>query len=93
MPKPVCVECEIEFKPYKNGIMVAEMFQKNKIYKIWSADEWECPICHKKIVYGFGSSPVCEHFEIDKVAELKKDIDVRDFETIDDALSYSEKHV
>lgn len=62
--KPICVECEVEFIPEKNGVYVAEMFQKNeKIYRLWQADMLKCPACDKKIIFGFGNRPIAEHFE------------------------------
>jgi len=66
MPKSVCVNCEVELKPEENGIVVAEMFQENtKIYKLWYADLWKCPLCDYKIILGFGNNPFMEHFQGD----------------------------
>lgn len=66
MPKLVCGKCQVELKPFKNGIVVAEMFQRNtKIYKLWNADLWECPKCDHTIVAGFSQKPFAEHFEKD----------------------------
>ena len=64
--KRVCVKCEREFKPETNGVIVAEMFQKNtKIYKLWRADLYKCPVCGVEIVVGFGQYPIAEHFTDD----------------------------
>lgn len=66
MPKPVCVKCEVEFKLEHSGVVVVEMFQKDKdIYKIWQADLWKCPKCGTEIVYGFGDKPLMEHWQGD----------------------------
>jgi len=66
MPKMVCVKCNVEFRPEKNGIIVAEMFQKNTaIYKLWSADLWKCPVCGVEVVAGFAMDPFAEHYETD----------------------------
>ena len=64
MPKSVCVKCEVELRPEKNGVIVAEMFQNNeKIYKLWEADLWKCPLCYFEVVLGFAQSPFQEHFQ------------------------------
>lgn len=64
--KRVCVKCEREFKPEENGVIVAEMFQRNtKIYKLWSADLWKCPVCGIEIVVGFSQYPYAEHYSAD----------------------------
>ena len=75
MPKQVCVKCEVEFKPEANGVVVAEMFRKNqKIYKLWVADLWKCPICGVEIVAGFAQYRFAEHFQDDceKIVEEMK---------------------
>ena len=62
--KPVCVDCEVEFVPDKNGVYLAEMFQENKkVYRLWHSDMLKCPACDKKIILGTGSKPIAEHFE------------------------------
>lgn len=58
MPKLVCRKCEIELKPEENGVVIVELCQKNKrVYKIWSADLWECRNCGNEVVAGFSSQP------------------------------------
>lgn len=56
MSKLVCSMCEIEFKPVKNGVEVVE-FSDNGPYKLWEADEWECPDCNIRVVTGFAQQP------------------------------------
>jgi hypothetical protein len=68
MPKLVCVDCQTELSILKSGGYVIETFgnpEHPKPYKIWSADVWECPGCHKKIVAGFSNHPLGEHYEGD----------------------------
>ena len=66
MPKMVCVKCEVEFKPEKNGVVVAEKFQRNTaLYKLWGADLWKCPICGVEVVAGFAMNPLAEHYKDD----------------------------
>jgi hypothetical protein len=62
----VCVKCETEFKPHKNGAYLIEMFQSDRdIYKIWQCDIWKCPICGVEVVAGLGQEPIMEHFQGD----------------------------
>jgi len=60
--RPVCSKCEIELRPIKNGVQVVE-HSVNGPYKIWDADEWECPECRARIVMGFGANPLAAHYE------------------------------
>lgn len=75
MAKMICVKCEVPFKIEKNGIIVPEMFMKNtKIYKIFRADKWRCPVCGMEVVTGFGDC-FAEHFNEDcnKIVEKMKE--------------------
>jgi len=59
MSNPICVKCEVEFRPEKNGIYVQEMCHEDKeTYKVWCADKWKCPICGAEIVVGFATNPL-----------------------------------
>ncbi len=61
---PVCVKCEVELRPEKNGFKVIDMFQHNtKAYKIWDADKWKCPKCGIEVVVGFGNKPLAIQHE------------------------------
>ena len=62
MPKIVCSECQVEFRPTTNGVKVIE-YASFGPYKIWEADEWECPKCLALVVTGFAQEPRAEHFE------------------------------
>lgn len=62
--KMVCVKCEIEFRPEKNGVHVHELMRNDTaVYKIWDADLWKCPGCGILVVAGFGQKPLAEYFE------------------------------
>lgn len=62
--KRICVKCQVEFKPEKNGVYVVEMMMKNtKVYKLWRADLLKCPVCGFLIVAGFAQYPMMEHFQ------------------------------
>ena len=64
--KPVCVKCNVEFRPKQNGVTVADYFMKNsQIYKLWEADLYVCPKCGMEIVVGFGQNAYAEHHSDD----------------------------
>lgn len=66
MPKIICTTCQTDYKIYKNGIYVIEMFLNSpQPYRIWSADLWKCRGCGNEVVNGFGNNPLAEHFQDD----------------------------
>lgn len=72
--RPVCVSCEVDMYPEKNGIGVLDMVDTDP-YKLWSADMWQCPRCSYQIIIGFGHNPVSEHYMPgfgDKVARYRE---------------------
>ena len=70
MPKPVCVQCNVQFKPEKNDQRCIEMANFGA-YKIWSSDKWKCPECGVEILFGFGNEALYEHFELDFKTNLR----------------------
>lgn len=59
MARLVCQRCEIQFKPEKNGVYVAELcFNNDNIYKLWIADSVRCPVCGTLVVAGFAKEPL-----------------------------------
>ena len=66
----VCVKCEIELRPEKNGVYVEEHRGHNQPYKIWHADLLACPICDFQIITGFGRNRLAEHYETEKYEKL-----------------------
>ena len=88
MPKAICIKCKVEYKPLETGAYAAEMFKGNNIYKIWSADIWQCPICKNKIALGFAQNPIAHHFETEKVEKLKDGIKAFAYENASDAINY-----
>ena len=60
MHRPVCVKCEVELRPKKNGVGLLDYADFGE-YQIWDADLWECPRCNYQIVIGFGHSPIDIH--------------------------------
>ena len=62
MPKLVCVKCERELRPEKNGFIVVDTFSDHTPCKITEADKWKCPTCGVEIVAGFALGSI-EHLE------------------------------
>jgi DNA-directed RNA polymerase subunit RPC12/RpoP len=60
--RPVCVVCEVEFRPVKNGVVVVEYASYGPV-SLTEADEFECPKCGHKIIVGFGRNPFRNHYE------------------------------
>lgn len=71
MPKTICVKCQIEYKPEKNGVVVEEMASFGS-YKLWSADLWKCPKCGHEIIAGFADRNFAEHYQPDYKDILEK---------------------
>ncbi len=69
--RPVCSRCEVEMRPFKNGVQVID-YASYGAYQIWEADEWACPGCDNKIVIGFGQEPFCRNFSPDFPSVLKE---------------------
>ena len=65
IPKAVCVSCEREMVPEKNGIILEMMLPHNPqqgYYKISTASS-SCPPCDDVVLISFASQPIAEHFE------------------------------
>ena len=67
---PICVKCELEMRPKKNGITVEEMAAAVGSYRLVMADLWACPQCSFEVVTGRAINPLAEHFEDRYRAEL-----------------------
>lgn len=60
----LCAECGRDLKCLRAGVLVKELFQKNReVYRIWSADLLECPECDLKVVARFADKPIADHFD------------------------------
>lgn len=60
--RPVCIQCQVELTPEKNGIGLLDMADFGP-YKIWDTDLWKCPSCGYEIVVGFGQMEIAEHYQ------------------------------
>jgi len=68
----VCVPCQVEMRPKRNGVIVEEHREEGKPYKIWEADLWECPKCHHECILGFADRPICYYNELEYEENQKK---------------------
>ena len=68
----VCVNCKRMLKIKKNGIIVAEHLKNGELYKVWSADLFECPNCGFELISGFGNQPNYHHFDKKAEEEIAK---------------------
>jgi hypothetical protein len=66
----VCVECNRQMRPKKNGFEFIEFARMNghadeqSPYKVWSGDLWECQDCGLQIVHTDSrQTPVSEHHQ------------------------------
>ena len=66
----VCVNCNRQMRPKKNGFEFVELArmhghsQDQSPYKVWSGDLWECQDCGQKIVYTDPrQQPISEHYQ------------------------------
>jgi len=69
----ICVNCEVGFKPVRNGQPVLEtMEQECKPYKLWMSDKLQCPGCGAEVcIINPLQKPIAEHYQ-DKFAEQVK---------------------
>lgn len=69
MPKLVCSKDQVELRCALNEVNVIE-YSNNGPYKIWEADEWECPECHVKVITGFAQNPLAESYQANFVKDV-----------------------
>ena len=68
--KMICTQHGREYKNIRSGVLVKELYQKNKeVYRIWAADYLACPVCGDGIIARFADKPIAEHWDKDKMAE------------------------
>jgi len=60
--RPVCVKCQVDMKPEKNGVGLLDMAEFGP-YKVWDADLWKCPECGCEVVVGTGMHAVSHHHD------------------------------
>lgn len=64
MPMMLCVKCKKELRCKKNEVIVRETRgYSGNFCALWYGDLWECPVCHFKIIAGFGANPIVEPWE------------------------------
>ena len=62
--RPVCVKCNCELRPEKNGVGILDM-SDNGAYELWDADLWKCPKCGLEVVGGFAYNSISAHYKED----------------------------
>ncbi len=70
----VCVKCEKEMRPEKNGIYIEEHIGYDDPYRIWHADLWKCLDCNAQVIVGFGLNPLACDFETEKYDKFLKSV-------------------
>ncbi len=69
----VCANCQIGLKVRETGVMVLEMFMKDKeIYRIWFADVYACPGCNSDVLVNPSTLAAAQHHEKEKMAQFDK---------------------
>lgn len=61
--RPVCVKCNREMRPEKNGVGCLDVFEDGRTYQLWDSDLWKCPECGYEILEGFGRGCLAEHYQ------------------------------
>ena len=62
--RPVCIKCNCELRPDKNGVGVLDMADFGPA-ELYDADLWKCPRCGIEVVGGFGINAISAHYEPD----------------------------
>lgn len=93
-PRPICVECRIEYRLEVSGVLAVTMFQKPpEPYEIYSTDLWRCPVCGHEMLKGFGERPIVQHWEQDFDEILNSDTrKVFCYEHVRDSLALGERN-
>lgn len=73
IPKAICVRCNREMEPFKNGVLVEMTIESGPYYRTY-ADKWGCSMCGNEIVLGFANEVVEQWQENDLIWQLNPDI-------------------
>lgn len=57
----LCLDCNVEYVPWRNGVKVLETCLNDQPYKLWNADLLQCPGCGHQVVARFGGSGTDNH--------------------------------
>lgn len=68
---PICVKCQVEYRPKTNGINV-ELMADFGSFELYKADKVECPGCGHQIITGYGDEPFAIHFKENYKEVLEK---------------------
>jgi len=65
MPKLVCISCNLEMYPKKNGVYCVDLFDNGEPYSITYCDIWKCNECGYEVLAGFANEPCAYHWQPD----------------------------
>ncbi len=57
----LCLDCNVEYVPWRNGVKVLETCGDDQPYKLWNADLLRCPGCGRQVVGRFGGQGMDRH--------------------------------
>ena len=83
MRQPICVNCQVSLRCVKTGVDI-EAMAGTMPYQIWSGDLFECPGCGVRVISGFGSQPVAEHFQTERYAKFVPGVFMKFWGTLKD---------
>jgi hypothetical protein len=72
----ICVKCNLEMRPAKNGQPVESMTEEGP-YQLIMGDKYQCPECGADVVTGLANKPMAEHFQ-ENYGELREACASRD---------------
>jgi hypothetical protein len=70
MPRIGCSTCQVEYRIREIGVPVLEMAGP-RAYRLWSADEYQCPVCGARALAGYADKPI-ESFDLRFVEALEE---------------------
>ena len=70
--KPVCVKCQREMRPERNGVGCLDIADFGP-YAIWDSDLWKCPTCGYEIIVGFAQQAIAYHHQGEYFNKVRED--------------------
>lgn len=63
MQLPVCVSCEVEMLPVKNGVVIEYVIESIGSAELVHGDKYQCPTCRNQIVAGIARHSFSSHWQ------------------------------
>ena len=70
--KPVCVKCNREMSPERNGVGCLDIADFGAD-AVWDSDLWKCPTCGYEILVGFGQKAIAYHHQGEYFNKVRED--------------------